>query len=271
MPLASPPGLDLSLTPVIPPPPGVTPDFVNPVSCATDVLAASAVATALMLVFVSARLYAKFAYARSQLGWDDVFCVMGVTTSMVYIGFSSWLLHSGLGTHTWDISLERFFDVTNVFTIGTKAMNVVYAIAMIFTKFSIFFLFFRIFQISRRARVWIYIGIIATLITHIIGVILYLTAGSPSSPESNIRYVERLKVIQVGVCTANIVGDFYILLLPLIEVSRLQMKISRKLGVSAIFATGFLWVFPFPRYQVTMLTQRQSLRCWYFGYFFACD
>ena len=42
--------------------------------------------------------------------------------------------------------------------------------------------------------------------------------------------------------TINVVSDFTILLLPIVEVWRLQMSIQRKIGVSAVFATGLLYV-----------------------------
>lgn len=38
------------------------------------------------------------------------------------------------------------------------------------------------------------------------------------------------------------VSDFTILLLPIVEVWRLQMSRQRKIGVSAVFATGLLYV-----------------------------
>ena len=66
-----PPGIDLSIVPALAPPPGVVPNFVNPVSRANTVFAANGVVTAIMLLFVFARLFAKGYYARSQFGWED--------------------------------------------------------------------------------------------------------------------------------------------------------------------------------------------------------
>lgn len=235
---------DPSLTPLLPPPPGVTSNFVNPVSRAPAVLAANAVVTAVMLLFVLARLFAKFAYARSQLGWDDVCCVMGAISSLAYMGLVTWLFHNGLGLHAWDMPLDVFFEKIHMLGMGTKVINVLYGVSMICTKFSILFLFFRLFQISRRASIWIYIGIFSTFLTHVIGSIFCITAGTPTDPDSNDRYVNRLNVIQLSVSAANVAGDCYVLLLPIIEVSRLQLDQRRKLGVLAVFSTGLLSFFP---------------------------
>lgn len=38
----------------------------------------------------------------------------------------------------------------------------------------------------------------------------------------------------------NVVSDFAILLIPLVSIAKLQMPMKKKLGVSTIFATGFL-------------------------------
>lgn len=40
----------------------------------------------------------------------------------------------------------------------------------------------------------------------------------------------------------NVVSDFGILLTPLVLISRLQMPRAKKIGVSAVFTTGFLHV-----------------------------
>lgn len=64
-------GPNPELIPALAPPPGVVPNFVNPVSRADAVIAANGVITAVMLLFVFTRLCAKFSFARSQLGWED--------------------------------------------------------------------------------------------------------------------------------------------------------------------------------------------------------
>ncbi|KAL8933699.1 MAG: hypothetical protein Q9216_006247 [Gyalolechia sp. 2 TL-2023] len=222
------------------------PKFTDRVSRAPDAISANAVITAVLLLCVSARLGAKFAYAKSQLGWDDVFCVLGTMTSSAYMGVTTWLFSSTLGLHGWDISLDDFDEARNRLTVGAKGIMVLYGVAMIFTKLSILCLFFRLFRVDWHARVWIYIGIAGTLLTHVVGTILSITAGAGRDSNGNTRHLQRLNHVQIGISAANVVGDFYILLLPLIEVSRLQMTRSRKFGVLAVFSTGLLLVFILP-------------------------
>lgn len=55
-----PPGIDLNKPPMIPPPPGVTPNFTNPESRAWTVYVTSAVCLALTFILFAARMYSKF-------------------------------------------------------------------------------------------------------------------------------------------------------------------------------------------------------------------
>ena len=48
--------------------------------------------------------------------------------------------------------------------------------------------------------------------------------------------------LTIPIATGSLVLDLYILALPIIVLSNLQVKRSKKLGVIAIFATGFLYV-----------------------------
>ena len=62
--------IDLTNYPVIPPPPGVTPNFVDPETRAPLVIVFSAISLGLMLPIVVARLYTK-AWVLCSSGWDD--------------------------------------------------------------------------------------------------------------------------------------------------------------------------------------------------------
>ena len=62
--------MDLSHTPFLKPPPGVVPNFVDPVSQARDVIVINVIWITLMLCFVAMRLYTK-GRLLGNLGWDD--------------------------------------------------------------------------------------------------------------------------------------------------------------------------------------------------------
>ncbi|KAL8904338.1 MAG: hypothetical protein Q9207_003349 [Kuettlingeria erythrocarpa] len=216
MSLQLPPGFNPALVPALAPPPGVVPNFTNPVSRANAVIAANGVITTVMLVFVFARLSAKVAYARSQLGWEDVF-------------------NFGFGPHQWNMRLSVLLDSTHI-----KATNFLYGPMMIFTKLSILLLFFRLFSPSQNTRIWIYVGIVTTLINHVVGTILAITLCIPSDAAGYAHCAGRLNILDLVISAINILSDFYILFLPLFVISKLQMRQNRKLRVLAVFSVGAL-------------------------------
>lgn len=70
MSLSSIPPAQLALIPAAKPPDGVIPNLVNPDSCGPAVVAALAVSSALMSVFVILRMYTKIKIVRST-DWAD--------------------------------------------------------------------------------------------------------------------------------------------------------------------------------------------------------
>jgi hypothetical protein len=112
---------------------------------------------------------------------------------------------------------------------------------MIFTKLSILLLYFRLFSPTKTIRIWIYVGIITTLLNHVVGTILAITLCLPSDALGYSKCAGRLNPLDVAISVINILSDFYILILPLFVISRLHMQRSKKLGVGAVFFTGFLY------------------------------
>lgn len=229
------------LTPAIPPPPGVTPNFNSHVSRAPTVLAANWFITSIMLLFVLARLVAKIKYARKQFGFEDIFCILGTFLTLVLMGILTWLLTgTGIGHHAWDIPLSVLRAQIGPMSVGITATSVIAGFALISVKLSILCLFYRIFNVSRRARIWVYFGAIGTILTLGTGAIIYVPVVSPTHPRPDVDYANRSNTISVCIGAVNLVGDIYILLLPILEISRLQMYQGRKIRVLAVFSTGVL-------------------------------
>ena len=65
-----PPGMDYGELPLSPPPKGVIPNLVDPVSRDYQVYIISGVFTGLMLLFLAMRLYAKLGIQKTRT-WDD--------------------------------------------------------------------------------------------------------------------------------------------------------------------------------------------------------
>lgn len=65
-----PPGNDLSTTPAETPPPGITPNFVNPESHEPAAISIALLTLVLTVVLVLTRLFSNY-HATRGLGWDD--------------------------------------------------------------------------------------------------------------------------------------------------------------------------------------------------------
>lgn len=65
-----PSGVPLSAIPVSPPPPGVTPNFIDPTSYANALIVVNVVFLVIMLITLTIRIFTKGMLLHS-LGWDD--------------------------------------------------------------------------------------------------------------------------------------------------------------------------------------------------------
>lgn len=136
--------------------------------------------------------------------------------------------------------LEAFEEEVLMCEQSLKATNLLYGPMMICTKLSILFLYYRLFSSNRKARIGIYAGIATTLINHVVGTILAIPLCTPSDPVGYSHCSNRLNILAFAISAINILNDFYILILPFCVVSKLPIRMSRKLRVFAVFSTGLL-------------------------------
>lgn len=169
------------------------------------------------------------------------------------------MFHTGIGAHQWNVRVTVFLNNNNIKVPDSriasieeltnnkmlKAVNFLYGPMMISTKLSILLLYFRLFNPNKSVKSWIYVGTVTTLLNHVVGTILAITLCLPSDAMGFAKCSNKLNVLDIVISVINIVSDFYILILPLFVISRLQMKRQRKLGIGAVFATG-LWLEPSP-------------------------
>lgn len=111
---------------------------------------------------------------------------------------------------------------------------------MFFVKISILLLYFRIFSVNRTMRILIHVGIYIQIVFYLAYVgtyaalnVICVSATSLSKPLCISTWI----IVEVQ-GSINVVTDFYILALPVIMVSQLQLTFRRKLGVIAVFMTG---------------------------------
>lgn len=87
-------------------------------------------------------------------------------------------------------------------------------------------------------RYLIYFGVVFNFVFYVIYLFLYIFLCPNSKKDQSCS--SDLKTLGIATAAINVVDDFYILLIPLSAVSNLQLPPMRKLGLLAIFFTGFL-------------------------------
>ena len=159
-------GVDLSHVPAMQPPPGVQPNFVNPITMAQPVIAISVATSILAITLLSARLYSSRRITRSA-GYDDCACIAAMALSLNFMGLVS--TKRKYGRHPWDIPVADF--AFKLFEILLWE-SIIGAVALLFAKPSILLLLFRLFFPNPRFRYAVYIGIVWTTLVSLTSVIV---------------------------------------------------------------------------------------------------
>lgn len=94
--------------------------------------------------------------------------------------------------------------------------------------------------------VWVGIGL--TAMGYAAFFIAWMVASVPHSGEAGwtdfafvTRVGEQTPPLSIGLGVLSTFTDFYIISIPLLAISGLNMSLAKKLGVSALFATGLLY------------------------------
>ena len=117
-----------------------------------------------------------------------------------------------------------------------------------FAKLTFFLLYIHLFRPMAWLRYTSYAGATFTVLFYTALIIFTLTLTAPAPNQSWQEASQRpgqdvcLRAT-VGLACVGLVLDIFILLLPIAGVSRLQLSRKRKIGVIAVFMTGFMYVY----------------------------
>ncbi|MCJ1424105.1 hypothetical protein MMC29_001992 [Sticta canariensis] len=231
-------GADSNATSIIgglPPPPGVTPNFVNPESLHSEWVLMMSMCLAFTTIFVGLRLYTKLVIIKSH-GWED------------YTSFIAWVTLPSISSL---LAMERGFisgtyQLSKSESMRRQAVNakevangpVIYVV-----KLSILLQFRRIFVPSRMGTAYYVIQSVNGLN------LLFYTAYTFAStfhciprrkiwePHTPGHCLDIARLI-ISSALINVVSDLAMFMIPLFCISSLHMPLKKKLGVSIVFATG---------------------------------
>ncbi|KAI0168095.1 hypothetical protein BJ166DRAFT_577606 [Pestalotiopsis sp. NC0098] len=225
-------------------PAGKSPDgiynFVDP-----PILGPAVVGVGVALGVVSTSIAAGRLYIdRKQWHPAGYFTLMACLTNIAYTSVicAMYPFHR----HIWDIPVCWY---TGAALKLPFAQTVLFAPALFFPKAAIMLLYRQLFAVQRRTRIAIDFGLLITLLVYFANIPLAAVYAAPRIGQSWASVLENLQANAHPFALAGVVGgaittflDFYIFLLPLPLLYRLQLPLRRRLQLVGIFSFAALGV-----------------------------
>ncbi|KAK0673070.1 hypothetical protein QBC41DRAFT_312116 [Cercophora samala] len=220
---------------VLPGIPGYDPDNLQPWTLATVVSV-----TVLSTISVLLRLAARYLKAQ-KLWWDDWMIVFSQLWNFVTVGFIFAMYSAGMGIHADKVPMEDIVLMAKFLVVA----EILYAFNLVWTKMAILFMYYRIFRFPYfKKMAW---GISAFIIAWVITITFLFIFICVPVEKLWYPHLPGRCINQVGTWIANaistIVSDIAILVLPIPQVWKLQLRQSEKIGVTVAFCLGFFVVF----------------------------
>lgn len=123
--------------------------------------------------------------------------------------------------------------------------HALYGPVISFIKLALFLVILRIFSILRWLRILVYVGAIFNVLFYFSGSIALIVLASPRHGQNYLAVLAgpagpHFKTLIIVQGVANVVSDFYLLVVPLPAVWDLKLPLKKRLGILAIFGTGSL-------------------------------
>ncbi|KAJ9487098.1 hypothetical protein VN97_g6224 [Penicillium thymicola] len=211
--------------------------------------------TVLAFVSVCLRLLAR--YERMQkLWWDDYMVIFSMLWNFVVVGFIFTMIHKGMGLHASTIPTENVIMIAKYLVVA----EVLYVFNLVWTKLSILLMYYRIFRFP-YFKTWAYIIGIFIILWVVCITFLFIFICVPVQklwyPQLPGRCINQVAT-WVANAVSTIATDVAILLLPIPQVWKLQLRVSEKIAVLIAFSLGFFVVFA-SAYRFSVLFSYTSL------------
>lgn len=162
------------------------------------------------------------------------------------------MVKKGMGLHADDLPPENVVQIAKFLIVA----EVLYVFNLVWTKLGILLMYYRIFRFP-YFKTWAYVIGTFVILWVICITFLFIFICVPVQKIWNPQIPGRC-INQVSTWIANAVStiatDVAILLLPLPQVWKLQLRTSEKIAVSIAFSLGFLYVtkfgFLFPKWPI---------------------
>ncbi|KAK4148365.1 putative integral membrane protein [Chaetomidium leptoderma] len=193
--------------------------------------------TVLATVAVALRLLSRHLKAQ-KLWWDDYMIIFSQLWNFVTVVFIFMMHKYGMGIHADKLQMSDIVLMAKFLLVA----EILYVYNLVWSKISILLMYYRIFRFPYFKKMAYGIGafIIAWVITiTFLFVFICVPVAKVWDPELPGHCID-----QVGTWVANaastILSDLGILILPIPQVWKLQLRRPEKIGVTVAFCLGFL-------------------------------
>ncbi|KAH8203756.1 hypothetical protein TruAng_002049 [Truncatella angustata] len=199
----------------------------------------SVVFVCISFFFVSLRLFTRYFYGKI-IGADDAFIFLSLILAICLTVTYNEEALNGFGLHTDHVDSAHKVTAFKWFF----AAQILYKAATCMTKLSICTLYLRIFPDRRfRKAVWVTIGIIvAYTIASIFVTIFSCNPVQKTWVKTMAGQCLDSRSIWYGTSVMVILTDLMIMVLPINEIRRLQLPLTKKLLLASLFSLGFFVV-----------------------------
>ncbi|KAH8589764.1 hypothetical protein B0O99DRAFT_745744 [Bisporella sp. PMI_857] len=236
---------------VVPPPPGVSPNSINPPSLRHITLTTNIVLPLVSTLFVTLRLYTTGFILRS-VGIDDYMVVIAWLLACASSSVKILLIRYGLGLHLWDVPFSTF---NGNFLKFTAIYVTFYGLSIMFSKMSILVLFLR--SLPQKPTRSIYVTIVVVVLYSLIGSFAWLFACWPLEKFWDLTITRGSCIewskINIFSGAMNIATDIVVLLLPIFTLGKVELPKWEKIGLVLVLMTGgFVIVISIIRLKTTV-------------------
>ncbi|RAH66072.1 NAD(P)-binding protein [Aspergillus aculeatinus CBS 121060] len=219
--------MDYYNTPAAAPPPGVVPNFVNPPSQRTTIIVLQSIFLFLALLAVSARVWVRTSIIKFW-GAEDTTCILAACGSIAHM-----TLYTQKKKQSPPKNLIKNPQVLD-------AGGITFPWTVCFAKISILLLYKRVFPLHREiVAVWIGIVADAVLYTFCIAVAIGSLVQCAELSQLEAPYCKFTSGTMITIQSViNVVTDFYVLLLPIPRLLKLQVSRRRRIGLLVTFMSG---------------------------------
>ncbi|KAF2178962.1 hypothetical protein K469DRAFT_323820 [Zopfia rhizophila CBS 207.26] len=236
---------------VVPPPPGVTPNFTDPPSRQHIILITNIILPFVSAFFMILRLYTTGFIIRS-VGVDNYMIVLAWLLACASSSVDTLLIRYGLGHHLWDVPFSTFNG--NFLKFATICLTC-YGLSIMLSKVSILVLFLR--SLPQKPKKAIYATIAVVVMYSLIGSFVWTFTCRPLEKFWDLTItrgscIEWTKItIFSGVM--NTATDIVILLLPIFMLRKVRLPRWEKIGLVLVVMTGgFILVISIIRLKTTV-------------------